>query len=482
MAITLESFMNALAGKESGGNYNARNEDSGASGKFQIMPANWPSWAAEAGLSPSAPQTPANQERVARYKILQYYKTFGNWEDVAAAWYSGSGRKPKTLDNPQGGGKYPTIRQYVDDVVARASGQAVNGIKLESGDVSDKPTSTYGSVALDYFKNKTAGLPAGSGRNIIDNGQPVYKLGGNWNIPVKGEGTYRFPGGSIDTKGNFIGPDGKPVSKDGTTLITKPNPLGHFLPPEIQAQGFDAQIDYLLEKYLNMLDDFPPNIEDLIQAANGLDPNVDPEDALAELQSYGPDIIQKYQQFVSVATALDKLQEMQQSGLITTGLDSAKAFVDSETGKSADAARAFQDYSSRVNMLTGLGEKAAQQTNRIYENFQGAQEFNQQIPSQIASGQLGWLTRPRLNDSSRAKQINYEPFMNTIAQTIPATAPSFYGVDPGVYDRLSEAINSRRGFRGSSGSSSTPPGAATTLSSVALGRYDQTNLTDERGI
>ena len=42
----LRTFMHAMGKIESGGNHNARNPFSGAFGKYQIMPSNWPSWAA----------------------------------------------------------------------------------------------------------------------------------------------------------------------------------------------------------------------------------------------------------------------------------------------------------------------------------------------------------------------------------------------------------------------------------------------------
>ena len=41
----INRFLYALGQVESGGNYYARNASSGAYGKYQIMPANWPSWA-----------------------------------------------------------------------------------------------------------------------------------------------------------------------------------------------------------------------------------------------------------------------------------------------------------------------------------------------------------------------------------------------------------------------------------------------------
>ena len=41
----LGKFMNAIGQVESGGRYDARNKSSGAYGKYQIMPSNWPAWA-----------------------------------------------------------------------------------------------------------------------------------------------------------------------------------------------------------------------------------------------------------------------------------------------------------------------------------------------------------------------------------------------------------------------------------------------------
>lgn len=125
MAVTLDQFMAALSGQESGGSYTATNGRTGAYGRFQIMPSNWPSWSREAGLGPDAPQTPENQERVARFKLQQYFDTFGNWEDVAAVWYSGSPRSAYSADQlnrKQGKGDEPSINEYVTSVMSRVNG------------------------------------------------------------------------------------------------------------------------------------------------------------------------------------------------------------------------------------------------------------------------------------------------------------------------------------------------------------------------
>lgn len=113
-------FVSAISGRESGGNYNARNRDSGALGKYQIMPANIPQWSREAlGHSISASQfynSPNLQEKIAQFKLRQYYNKYGP-EGAAVAWYAGPGTANKYLR--QGGrgynarqGKYSSISAY----------------------------------------------------------------------------------------------------------------------------------------------------------------------------------------------------------------------------------------------------------------------------------------------------------------------------------------------------------------------------------
>ena len=94
----IDRFMAAISRTESGGNYNAQNSRTGAYGKFQIMPSNWSAWSKEAGLGANAPRTPENQEKVARFKMLQYYRQFGSWEAVAVAWFAGPGRAQRYVE------------------------------------------------------------------------------------------------------------------------------------------------------------------------------------------------------------------------------------------------------------------------------------------------------------------------------------------------------------------------------------------------
>jgi hypothetical protein len=87
--IGLERFMYALGQVESGGRYTARNSSSGAYGRYQIIPSSWRAWAREVLGSASAPMTPANQDRVAAYKLHQAYDRIRSWPAVAYWWLTG---------------------------------------------------------------------------------------------------------------------------------------------------------------------------------------------------------------------------------------------------------------------------------------------------------------------------------------------------------------------------------------------------------
>lgn len=113
-------FVSAISGRESGGNYHARNPDSGALGKYQIMPGNVAPWSREIlGYSVSPNQfynSPQLQEQIAQGMLRKYFNQYGP-EGAAVAWYAGPGTARKYLS--QGGkgygarqGKYSSISAY----------------------------------------------------------------------------------------------------------------------------------------------------------------------------------------------------------------------------------------------------------------------------------------------------------------------------------------------------------------------------------
>ena len=104
----LARFMYAVGEVESGGDYYARNKVSGAYGKYQIMPSNWPSWAKAYLGDSSAKQTPANQEKVAAGKFTSLYRSLDSWKRVAYWWLTGS---------KQTSGWSSYAKRYVDRVM-----------------------------------------------------------------------------------------------------------------------------------------------------------------------------------------------------------------------------------------------------------------------------------------------------------------------------------------------------------------------------
>lgn len=145
-----EAFINAIAGQESGGSYNAENSDTGAYGKYQILPSNWPEWAEEAGIGADAPRTPENQEIVARFKLGQYYDKYGA-RGAAIAWYGGEGAlnySEEALNRKQGdNGEYPSINEYADEVLGRM-GNVADSVRIDDTEENYFDESNYTDDAI----------------------------------------------------------------------------------------------------------------------------------------------------------------------------------------------------------------------------------------------------------------------------------------------------------------------------------------------
>jgi hypothetical protein len=122
-------FLWGLAGQESGWNYYARNRDSGAFGKYQIMPFNWPAWSQQFLGERWTDQTPLNQERVARAKITNLYGWLGSWRRVAYWWLTGDTKRDSARWSA-------SAKRYVRNVMAlmrRAPRGGVRAPKARSG-------------------------------------------------------------------------------------------------------------------------------------------------------------------------------------------------------------------------------------------------------------------------------------------------------------------------------------------------------------
>lgn len=133
--------MNGIAAQESGGNYGAVNSQSGALGKYQVMPSNVAGWSRQVlGYSISTSQflnSPSLQETIVRGILRGYFNAWGP-RGAAAAWYAGPGNHNLDMSTrSQWGG--PSIKDYVDGVISKAGG-SVNDSYSGGGSVSDVAT------------------------------------------------------------------------------------------------------------------------------------------------------------------------------------------------------------------------------------------------------------------------------------------------------------------------------------------------------
>lgn len=128
--ITFEQLLASIAGQETGGMsrkeaYSVVNAW-GAVGKYQVLKSNIPQWS-KAALGYSITwqkyrDSPELQERIVRHRLGGYYRKYGD-RGAAAAWYSGDPKLHMNTNSQPGG---PSIKKYVDDVIAR-------GLKVKAG-------------------------------------------------------------------------------------------------------------------------------------------------------------------------------------------------------------------------------------------------------------------------------------------------------------------------------------------------------------
>lgn len=234
--------MTRLGGQESSGNADITNVDSGAHGTYQILPDNWPSWAREAGLPANAPQTPENQYIVARHKIQQLYGQYGNWEDVAAVWYSGRPRDPNTLDAPQGGGKYPTIRQYITSLVGGAGGTAMawQSAPITQGfGPTDEPLDGPYNGYAHFNKGLDFAVPVGTPIDSPISGTVVSAgdSGDGWGISVKVRDANGFTHNFGHLSAAAVQP-GQTISAG--TVVGKSGNTGHSTGPHLSYDVSDS--------------------------------------------------------------------------------------------------------------------------------------------------------------------------------------------------------------------------------------------------
>lgn len=126
--VTFDQFFSAIAGQESGGNYNARNSRTGALGKYQILPSNIRPWSQKYLGHAITPEqfasSPQLQEQLAHAVLQGYYTSYGA-RGAAAAWYSGSPSRANNYHRSRP--NEPSVGEYVDSVLRRAGAAPASG-------------------------------------------------------------------------------------------------------------------------------------------------------------------------------------------------------------------------------------------------------------------------------------------------------------------------------------------------------------------
>ena len=176
----IDLFMGAIAGNESAGSDNpttVTNPSTGAHGIFQIMPSNWEPWSQET-FGYVAPKTAANQTAVARKKMMDYYKQFGDWDSVAISWFAGPDAAKKynegdmsVLTRSDG---YSTVQEYLDKYrnamnsggMGEFESNPYAGLDLENFDTAD--IDDPDSILLDVFDAITSKLAGGERVDLED--------------------------------------------------------------------------------------------------------------------------------------------------------------------------------------------------------------------------------------------------------------------------------------------------------------------------
>lgn len=194
---TLSAFINAISSQESGGNYRAVNANTGALGRYQVMPGNVTPWARTyLGIYANANtflNSPALQDRLVSAVLGSYVKKYG-YRGAAAAWYSGNPNLENNY-NPQRWG--PSVGSYVDSVMGRIVdiGSVIKAVNV----VADAATGAAGGP------RKTLTQPAGAPLEAPGSGQKPDALYGQDKNPepsaVKGVGISLSDGVGSDQTG-----------------------------------------------------------------------------------------------------------------------------------------------------------------------------------------------------------------------------------------------------------------------------------------
>lgn len=171
----LDRMRGSASQQESGGNTKAVNPRTGATGEFQVLPANIPNWTKkyykrqltvdEFRNDPQAQQAVFNGE-MGKYVRRALQLSNGDEDKAirmaASAWYGGEGAYNR-YDNPKRfRANEPSYREYTTKVLERTKGKTKNGFAdfLKGLDAIVPPTDSAANPLDDFTKGLDAIIPA----------------------------------------------------------------------------------------------------------------------------------------------------------------------------------------------------------------------------------------------------------------------------------------------------------------------------------
>jgi len=173
----VENIRVAIFGQESGGDITAYNPDGDAYGKYQFQPGTWDAAAKMSGREDLVGVLPnqaseADQDAVANGYLDSLMKRYNNdVRYVAAAWYAGETNADRYFERGsfpterEGGGKYPSVNEYVNEVAARMGAGGISSkFNQVAGGVNTTTTAEYQSKNLVAKDNL-------AGNNLINQGK-----------------------------------------------------------------------------------------------------------------------------------------------------------------------------------------------------------------------------------------------------------------------------------------------------------------------
>lgn len=174
---SVDDVVDAMTQQESSGNPNAVNENTGAFGKMQIMPENWPKWSQEALGRVGDMNNQDDYDAVVSYKMNQYINEYGT-EGAMVAWYAGPQNAQRWVDGMStgidaDGNEYsfdaplsngPSVNEYVRqsmDKLGKKNGGGSTGPAFNPSAYADMEGTTW---------NRTEGVD-------VENTQDVTRSG-----------------------------------------------------------------------------------------------------------------------------------------------------------------------------------------------------------------------------------------------------------------------------------------------------------------